>query len=217
MESPDSACDPDTQVGWADQAAQVSSGIRKGAILLCSAFVVCTIIDFRSILKSGAEEMRNSIVSGQLPDISVGQLVPSVELHKLRGPFMFCGIGQPQGFNVPTCSELVPRVKINLAVFSANYLGLALFIAVCTTITNMTFIFIVAALALFWNKVLKMNAADEVRIRYARNIILYVVFFLPVRNVELPGCTEMRTIQNMVRLVSQILCSSRILIGSMGL
>jgi hypothetical protein len=85
------------------------------------------------------------------------------KLHKMRGPMMFCGIGQPQGFNVPTCSELMPRVKTNLGVFSANYLALALFIAVCTTITNMTFIVIVAGLALLWNKVLKMNSGDEVR------------------------------------------------------
>ena len=46
--------------------------------------------------------------------------------------------------------------------FSANYMGVALFIGVCTALTNILFLLAMGGLAVAWNRVLKMNAAEEI-------------------------------------------------------
>jgi len=119
-------------------------------------------------LKHSAAEFNKSILSGQLPEISLVQLAPKVELHKLRGPSLFFGIGQyrqgdeqTKAWNVPSFSEVYIRSKTNLAVFSANYMVLSLIIALCFSITNMGFLFSMVALALMWNYVLKLNSDED--------------------------------------------------------
>jgi len=120
----------------------------------------------RSTAEAGSA-IRSSILSGKLPQISVAQLVPKVEFHKMRGPSLFFGISQyvdgddsTRAFSIPDCTAVYARVKSNFAVFSANYMALSLFIAVCFSLTNITFIISMLLLAVMWNWVLQTNAQE---------------------------------------------------------
>jgi len=118
-------------------------------------------------LQHGAAQMNKSLVTGQLPEISLAQVVPKIELHKMRGPYLFFGIGQyregddtTKSFNIPDPHYIYTRVKANLAVFSANYMVISMLLAVCFSLTNITFIVGMGLLALMWSYVLRLNAGE---------------------------------------------------------
>ena len=74
-------------------------------------------------------------MAGKLPDMNViGGVTKQVDLHKMRGPSLFCGLGQANPFATPSFSEMVPRTRGNLMFFSANYMGVALFIGVYVSV-----------------------------------------------------------------------------------
>lgn len=116
-------------------------------------------------LRSGGAAISDSISSGRLPEISLSQIAPKVELHKLRGPSMFFGVGQyvtdddtTRAFTIPAFGELYARVCGNLSFFSSNYMAVAVLIAVCFSLTNVLFIMAMLLLAVMWNWTLTANA-----------------------------------------------------------
>lgn len=119
-------------------------------------------------LRSGGVAFSESVSTGRLPDISLSHMAPKIELHKLQGPSTFFGIGQyvngddsTRAFTFPAFSVLHSRVGGNLKIFSANYMLLAVIIAVCFSLTHILFIMAMLLLALMWNWVLQLNAEEE--------------------------------------------------------
>jgi hypothetical protein len=49
--------------------------------------------------------------------VPAGVEMPKLELHKLRGPSAFCGLGVVTPYNLPPCDKILPRVQGNLAYF----------------------------------------------------------------------------------------------------
>ena len=62
-------------------------------------------------------------------------------------------MGVTTPYSLPSCEQVLPRVKGNLFFFSANYILVALLIGMLTAISNFMFLLSSSALAYAWNQV----------------------------------------------------------------
>jgi hypothetical protein len=116
--------------------------------------------------------------------VPAGVEMPKLEMHKIRGPSAFCGLGVVTPYNLPPCDKILPRVQGNLAYFryncgscytvpalsisdsfpfflSANYMLVVLLMSVCIALGDFMFLMSAAFCAYGWNQVLKLSVSNE--------------------------------------------------------